>query len=116
MFSRFHDGRLRVTFPDRKTGEYGVPEGKPDVSLSIRNYAFFRRIATGGDVGLGDSYMAGDWECSDLTGLLTLFVRNWDVIRDRRITRSLPARCRDYALHLARANTLPGSRRNIRAH
>jgi cyclopropane-fatty-acyl-phospholipid synthase len=34
---------------------------------------FFRRLGDSGLIGFGESYMAGDWDCADLTGLLTVF-------------------------------------------
>ena len=33
---------------------------------------FFRRLGASGLIGFGESYMAGDWDCADLTGLLTV--------------------------------------------
>ena len=37
---------------------------------------FFRRFGASGLIGFGESYMAGDWDCADLTGLLTVFAAN----------------------------------------
>src|SRR2546430_2691873 len=34
---------------------------------------FFRRLGASGLIGFGESYMAGDWDSTDLTGLLTVF-------------------------------------------
>jgi cyclopropane-fatty-acyl-phospholipid synthase len=34
---------------------------------------FFRRLGAVGLIGFGESYMAGDWDCADLAGLLTIF-------------------------------------------
>jgi cyclopropane-fatty-acyl-phospholipid synthase len=49
----------------------GGPDA-PEMTV-YRPGAFFRRLGAGGLVGLGESYMAGDWGSSDLTGLLTVF-------------------------------------------
>jgi cyclopropane-fatty-acyl-phospholipid synthase len=38
--------------------------------------AFFTRVGAGGLIGFGESYMAGDWDCEDLTGLLTVFAQH----------------------------------------
>lgn len=116
LFQRLQVGRLEVTLPDRQVLTYGGPDAEPSAALEVRDYDFFWRILTRGDTGLGESYMADDWRCDDVTGLLELLIRNWDAICERRQTGSLPARLADYARHLAKANTLPGSRRNIHAH
>ena len=34
---------------------------------------FFRRLGAGGLIGFGESYMAGEWDCADLTALLAVF-------------------------------------------
>ena len=35
--------------------------------------AFFTRLGSGGLIGFGESYLAGEWDCADLTGLVTVF-------------------------------------------
>ena len=35
--------------------------------------AFFTRLGNGGLIGFGESYLAGEWDCADLTGLITVF-------------------------------------------
>ena len=35
--------------------------------------AFFTRLGNGGLIGFGESYLAGEWDCADLTGLVTVF-------------------------------------------
>ncbi len=76
--------------------------------------AFFARIGAGGLIGFGESYMAGEWDCADLTGLLTVFAANVaDLVptplqRLRRLAvRRQPA---------ADEQTKAGARRNIGRH
>jgi cyclopropane-fatty-acyl-phospholipid synthase len=38
--------------------------------------AFFTRLGAGGLIGFGESYLAGDWDCEDLTGLMTVFAKH----------------------------------------
>ena len=76
-----------MTLPD------GTPPpvrlGRPGpVRLQIHDRAFFRRIATRGKVGFGESYTAGDWDCDDLVGLFELLLRNADGDRRSAIARS----------------------------
>ena len=62
---------IRVRLPDGRhlgAGEPGAP------LMTVHNPgAFFTRLGSGGLIGFGESYMAGDWDCEDLTGLLTVF-------------------------------------------
>jgi cyclopropane-fatty-acyl-phospholipid synthase len=46
----------------------------------IRPEAFEARIGDNGLIGLGESYMAGDWEASDLAGVLEVFAASVDTL------------------------------------
>jgi cyclopropane-fatty-acyl-phospholipid synthase len=39
---------------------------------------FYRRVGARGLIGLGESYMAGEWDCADLTGLVEILARHVD--------------------------------------
>jgi cyclopropane-fatty-acyl-phospholipid synthase len=62
---------LRVRFPDGKL--IGGGSAAAPVMVLHRPRDFFRRFGASGLIGFGESYMAGDWDCADLTGLLTVF-------------------------------------------
>jgi cyclopropane-fatty-acyl-phospholipid synthase len=56
---------------------FGGPPGAPAMVLH-RPADFYRRVGSGGLIGFGESYMAGDWDCDDLAGLLTLLCSRID--------------------------------------
>ena len=103
-------GTLEVELPGGAVRRFGV--GAP-VRLAIHDRAFFRRVATRGKLGFGESYTAGEWDSDDLVGLFELLLRNADAAADRhaRVRRLLELRPR-----LARRNGLARSRRNIAYH
>src|SRR6185437_456582 len=64
---------LRVTTADG--GRFGAG-GPADPGLHlVRPDHFYRRLAAGGLIGFGESFMAGDWTSDDLAGLLTVMAR-----------------------------------------
>jgi cyclopropane-fatty-acyl-phospholipid synthase len=65
---------LQVRFPDGKL----IGGGSPATPVMVLNRPgdFFRRFGASGLIGFGESYMAGDWDCADLTALLTVFAAN----------------------------------------
>ena len=89
--------------------------GADDPVMTVHDpRAFFARLGAGGLIGFGESYMAGEWDCADLTGLLTVFAANVsDLVptplqRLRRLAvRSQPS---------ADDQTKAGARRNIGRH
>ena len=69
---------LRIRLPDgRVLGAPWPGTGSPGTivpEMVIRRPgAFFRRLGASGLIGFGESYMAGDWDSADLTGVLTTF-------------------------------------------
>jgi cyclopropane-fatty-acyl-phospholipid synthase len=81
--------------------------------MAIHDQRFFRRIATRGKVGIGESYTAGEWDSDDLVSLFELLLRNavGAAKRHARVRRLLEARPR-----LNRRNGLLRARRNIAYH
>ena len=76
--------------------------------------AFFTRLGAGGLIGFGESYMAGDWDCEDLTGLLTVFAAH---VGD--LVPTPFQRLRSLAVHrqpTADDQNKDGARRNIGRH
>ncbi len=103
-------GTLEVEPPGGRVRRFGT--GAP-VRLAIHDRAFFRRLATRGKLGFGESYTAGEWDSDDLVGLFELLLRNADAAAERhaRVRRLLELRPR-----FARRNGFARSRRNIAYH
>ncbi len=90
--------------------------GQPELAVQVRKPDFWPAVALGGSVGAGEAYMAGHWECDDLTGLVRLLLRNRAVLdgMEGGLARlSAPLRL---IMHRLRRNSRAGSRRNIAAH
>ncbi len=114
LLSGIQKGHLEVVCP-RETLSFGSPLSKMKAMLVIHDERFFARAFFGGDIGMGESFMDGDWSSPDLYTLLRLAIRNMDCLEKNartRALRSLVERIR----HRLRSNTLAGSRRNISHH
>jgi cyclopropane-fatty-acyl-phospholipid synthase len=103
---------LRVRFPDGRL----IGAGAPSAPLMVlhRPKDFFRRVGASGLIGFGESYMAGEWDCADLTALLTVFAANvgdlvppWQQRLRQLAVRKQPT---------DDAQTREGARRNIGRH
>lgn len=86
------------------------------VHIDVIHPSIYRDVAFGGSPGSGEAYMKGSWQCSDLLGLVRIFLRNRDVLdtMDYGITR-LKAPIHKI-MHLFSRNTRSGSKKNISAH
>jgi cyclopropane-fatty-acyl-phospholipid synthase len=113
LLERIEVGSLVVRLPDGSTRVLG--RGSPHAEIATSNWNVFGAVLRRGDIGFGETYMAGDWTTPDLIALLHVMVANRDAIEHAvRGTwwGGLLYRVRD----LVRRNSRSGSRRNIAAH
>jgi cyclopropane-fatty-acyl-phospholipid synthase len=107
-------GLLTVVCPDR-TYQFGK-RGELDATLTVHDERFFLRALTGNDIGLGESFMDGDWTTTDLVPLVRLMLRNRRVFEEQnRLTGALQRLAGGIARGF-RDNSLSGSRRHIHRH
>ena len=107
-------GTLAVECPDR-TYRFG-DRGELQATLVVSDERFFLRALTGNDIGLGESFMDGDWTTPDLVPLVRLMLRNRRALDGpSRLTGALRRLAGSFARSL-RDNSLAGSRRHIRRH
>ena len=68
---------LRVLLPDGR--QIGGTTDVSDPTLTVRDEgAMMRRIAASGLIGFGESYLAGEWEASDLAAVIAVFAEAVD--------------------------------------
>jgi len=96
--------------------QYGDPSSSLRASIFIHDERFFRRAVFGGDVGMGESWMDGDWSSPDLVSVVRLAVRNLAAVENQNRVLNWLARGLDRLRHLSRDNSITGSRKNISAH
>ncbi|EDY80973.1 Cyclopropane-fatty-acyl-phospholipid synthase family [Verrucomicrobiia bacterium DG1235] len=121
FFEKTKTGCLRLTLPDGTTRTYGGVFDCEPAELHVKDPAFFRRIALRGDIGLGESYLRGEWDSPNPADLLSWFLKNRDVLMSDRFDWAMPwlsriASLQERFLHRRNANTKTGSQKNIEAH
>ena len=103
---RLVDGNSDVTFGS----------GVPRATVTVHASRFYRRVAIGGTLGAGESYMDGDWECDDLVTLVRILLANRESLQSLDGRRTLGSQLASLVAHLGRPNSRHGSRRNVAAH
>jgi cyclopropane-fatty-acyl-phospholipid synthase len=110
-------GTLEVALPEGGGFTCGQPSpGVPTARLEIRDPAFFTRVATGGDIGLGEAFVRGEWSTPDLPGLLMVLAANRAQIEAGAGPLAALTRPVERLGHALRRNSRRQSPRNIRAH
>jgi len=108
-------GCLVVAFPDGREHVFGDAASATVERLAIVRDDFFQRLALRGRVGLGEAYVAGDWDSPDLVGLLGLLSRNLEQARSRPPLASVTRALRHRPSLPARAG-LRTAERNVHYH
>ncbi len=84
--------------------------------VNIRRRQAYSRIALGGSIGTGESFVDGDWDCDQLTQLIRIFVANRESLLalDGGLGAILAPIQR--LAHRLNGNTIRGAQANIQAH
>lgn len=113
VLDRVATGHLVVAEGDR-TRSFGNPLAQP-ATITVHDPRFYSELLHGGSVGVGASYIRGEWDCDDLVTLIQTVIADRDALRT--LTPSAVVRVvADLAWHAARGNRLGRAHRNIAAH
>ena len=107
-------GRLDLVLPSGEIERIGAP-GPADATARVHDERMFLRLLLRGEMGGGESFVAGEWSSDDLAAVLRVFIRGTSAQgAESPLTRiaQLPALLR----HWRAENTPEGSARNIHAH
>jgi cyclopropane-fatty-acyl-phospholipid synthase len=116
FLSKICIGGITVSLPDNKVVSYGERSSPIQGDITVHDYRFFSDIVLDGDIGLGEAYMEGIWDTKDLPGLFGIFIKNRDSLSNGYPATAWIVRQKNKLSHFLRANTLAGSRKNIRSH
>lgn len=86
------------------------------VTLTIHDMSVYRQLLFGGSIALADSYINGEWDTDDLTGLIRLAARNLAVLNKLENRFAVVSKTFEKAKHQLRSNDQSGSKSNILAH
>jgi cyclopropane-fatty-acyl-phospholipid synthase len=113
--ARLRRGTLDITLLDGRVIRVGGHEPGPAAAMTLHSYSFAPRLIKGGDIGIAEAYLNGEWDTPDLTQFLYLFCVNHELIQtmlgDKPLVRFL-----QIMRHWFNRNTRRQARHNIHAH
>ncbi len=113
--AKLRRGTLDVTLPDGRVVRMGGVEPGPAAAMTLYDYSFAARLLNGGDVGIAEAYLHGEWDTPDLTQFLYLFCVNHDLIQ-AMLGNNPVMRFVQNVRHWFNRNTKRQARRNIHDH
>ena len=115
MLGNLRVGALTVELPDGRQRVFGDATSELRATLQVHDWAFFRRLLTGGSVGVGEAYMEREFSSDDLVSLIRIMIANRSALKKITLGTLLNI-AGDKVIHGARANRLGQSKKNIEAH
>jgi cyclopropane-fatty-acyl-phospholipid synthase len=116
VLSRLQYGSLEFVTPE---GDVHVAQGRepgPSARFAIRDWDVLKHIVQRGDIALGEDYVDGAWETSDIERLVSLFLMNIDALSGYAHGGLLSRLALVVSDRFIRRNSLKGSRKNIESH
>ena len=115
LVSSAGEGELVLRFANGAERTVRAAKSGVRAVLDVANPRVLRKLVFGGTVGIGESYMDGDWSSPDLAALLEFGSRNMEKLAGG-MQGLKPLRILYNFRHRTRSNTRENSRRNITAH
>ncbi len=113
--ARLRHGTLDITLPDGRVVRTGGIEPGPAAAMTLHSYSLAARLINGGDIGIAEAYLNGEWDTPDLTQFLYVFCVNYELIQtmlgDKPMVRFVQV-----VRHWFNRNTRRQARHNIHAH
>ncbi len=107
-------GRLDLVLPSGEIERLGGP-GPAEATARVRDERMFLRLLLRGEMGGGESFVAGEWDSDDLVAVLRVFIRG-TAARGAESLLTRVAQVGALVRHRRAQNTPEGSARNIHAH
>jgi cyclopropane-fatty-acyl-phospholipid synthase len=112
--SGIRHGSLRLRTPEGEVYDFG--HGQPACELEIHDWAVVTTIASRGDIGFGEAYVAGLWDTPSIENLTILALKNLEHFRGYAYAGFWTNLKFHTVNRLMRPNSQKGAARNIRAH
>ena len=112
-----NQNEVGVTFRDCDGTHFmGAPDSTRQFTIEVQSKLFYQRLLRRGDLGVAESYIAGEWSCSDLSGLFKALIGQSRSLKKMLRKYSWLGNLRPRFLHSRRHNSVENSRNNISKH
>jgi len=122
IFSNMPLGGLLVKYSDGTSIQYGEEGHEIEATIQLNDdKEFFRQCVAYGNVGMGEAYMAEIWDTPDIKSVITWFIRNMHAQMGKNASSNKIKKINKFKFlnklfHIARANTIRTSKKNISEH
>ena len=108
-------GAFEVRYPDGTVQRSSASAPGPHPVVRIHSRNLYRRIAARGMTGVGEAYVAGDWDADDLAGTIELLLRRSNALATTPHGRAI-TRIRDHRPRMPERVSMALARNQIHYH
>jgi cyclopropane-fatty-acyl-phospholipid synthase len=108
-------GSLTATLPNGNRYRVEADTSGPDGDVTLYNWNLPKRALVSGSIGVAESYMDRDWDSSDVTTFLELFISNYELGEEMTSPNFIQIAI-ERLRHWMNTNSKRGSKKNISAH
>lgn len=109
-------GELTLIYPNGESETFGSPSNGRRARMVLKSYRVFWRVLKDGGIGLGESFVDGEWESDNLPQVISIFLENLEITTERSLNLLKPFRLLHQKWHQRRHNSPENARRNIHEH
>ena len=113
---RIRRGLLTIVMPDGEARTFGAAHDALRAKVTVLDPKMLWRVVRDGEIGFGEAYVDGEWECDDLVALLRIFHENAEMIDSSASRGGFVGMIANTIRHRLRRNSSSGSRENVRDH
>lgn len=115
MLEKIDYGSIALTTPEGEHLNFRGSKAGVHVSIHIHDWKICENLFLKGDIGLGESYIAGHWDSDNINNLIKFGIDNKDQLA--KVIKGSFLKIIFYRIkHLLNRNSVKGSKKNIHAH
>jgi cyclopropane-fatty-acyl-phospholipid synthase len=117
LFKKIEHGQINLTTPEGEEIVFGKiqKEGDLKATFKLNSWSVIANAINHADIGFGEDYIEGKWETDNLPNLLTIIVKNGEIL-EKFLYGNIFGKIFFKAYNLFVPNSIKGSKKNIKAH
>ncbi|RAP29515.1 hypothetical protein DID78_03475 [Candidatus Marinamargulisbacteria bacterium SCGC AG-343-D04] len=108
-------GKLDITLLDKSSMSLGSSLENVQAKMTILNNNFFNSIKSSGEIGLGESYIRGEWDSSKVESVVEFMIANKQKL-EQLFNGNILIKMLNVVKHRLRRNSKKNSKKNIAEH
>ena len=108
-------GQCNITFPNIEPIHLGNKKNGIQANINVQSMSFLKSVQTSGEIGLGESYMKGEWTSNKPANVIAFMIENKKQL-DKSFNGVFYKTISNIIKHRKKHNSKKNSKKNIQEH